>query len=60
MAVTQRPHLERFVAKRMGARTSEIRASHVEFISHAPEFAEPIQQAANSAVQLGITVRRYR
>src|SRR3954471_22653442 len=36
------PDLERFYAKRMGAKTSEIKASHVLFISHPLEIARVI------------------
>ena len=40
------PDLERFYAKRMGATTSEINASHVAFISHPKVVAKLIEQAA--------------
>jgi pimeloyl-ACP methyl ester carboxylesterase len=40
------PDLERFYAKRMGAKTSEIAASHVAFLSHPREVAKVIQAAA--------------
>ena len=40
------PDLERFYAKRMGARTIELDASHVAFISHPQEVARLIEQAA--------------
>ena len=40
------PDLERFYAKRMGAHTTEINASHVAFISHPQEVARLIEQAA--------------
>ena len=40
------PDLERFYAKRMKAKTSEIKASHVAFISHPAEVARLIEQAA--------------
>jgi pimeloyl-ACP methyl ester carboxylesterase len=43
------PDLERFYAKRMGAHTSEVKASHVAFISHPKVVAELIEQAANAA-----------
>jgi pimeloyl-ACP methyl ester carboxylesterase len=42
------PDLERFYAKRMGARTSEVNASHVAFISHPQEIARVIEAAAMS------------
>ncbi|BDI30814.1 alpha/beta hydrolase [Capsulimonas corticalis] len=40
------PDLERFYAKRMGAHTTEIKASHCAFISHPKEIAAFIEQAA--------------
>jgi pimeloyl-ACP methyl ester carboxylesterase len=40
------PDLERFYAKRMGAKTSEIKASHVAFISHPDVVARLIEEAA--------------
>jgi pimeloyl-ACP methyl ester carboxylesterase len=43
------PDLERFYAKRMGAHTTEIKASHVVFISHPQEVARVIERAATSA-----------
>ena len=43
------PELERFNAKRMGAETSEIKASHLPFISHPGEVARLIEQAASAA-----------
>lgn len=42
------PNLERFFAKRIGARTTEIDASHVAFISHAKEVAAVIEEAAGA------------
>ena len=42
------PDLERFYAKRMGATTSEIAASHVAFVSHPDVAAKLIKQAAQS------------
>jgi pimeloyl-ACP methyl ester carboxylesterase len=41
------PDAERFMAKRAGATTSEIQASHVAFISHPKEIAAVIEAAAN-------------
>src|SRR6266404_316689 len=38
------PDLERFYAKRMGAKTTEIKSSHVPFISHPAEVARLIEQ----------------
>ena len=43
------PELERFYAKRMNAKTSEVKASHVAFISHPDLVARLIEQAAAAA-----------
>jgi pimeloyl-ACP methyl ester carboxylesterase len=43
------PDLERFYAKRMNARTREIRSSHLPFISHPREVAKLITDAAAGA-----------
>jgi pimeloyl-ACP methyl ester carboxylesterase len=40
------PELQRFMAKRMGAKTTEIKASHVPFISHPGEVVKMIEAAA--------------
>jgi pimeloyl-ACP methyl ester carboxylesterase len=40
------PELERFYAKRMNARTTEIRSSHLPFISHPQAVAKLIGEAA--------------
>lgn len=45
------PDLERFYAKRMGAKTIEIRSSHVPFISHPGEVARLIEQAASATAK---------
>ena len=42
------PDLERFMAKRMGAKTKEIKASHVSFISNPSQIAKVIESAAAS------------
>lgn len=42
------PDLERFMAKRMDAKTREIKASHVSFISNPSEIAKVIESAAAS------------
>ena len=42
------PDLERFYAKRMKAKTVEIRSSHVPFVSNPAEVARVIEDAANS------------
>ncbi|HXM46411.1 MAG TPA: alpha/beta hydrolase [Pyrinomonadaceae bacterium] len=43
------PNLQRFFAKRIGAKTTEIKSSHVPFISHPAEVARLIEQAAIAA-----------
>lgn len=43
------PDLERFMAKRMNAKTTEIEASHVVMISHPKEILQIIEEAARSA-----------
>ena len=40
------PDLERYYAKRIGATTTEIKASHVPFLSHPKEVAHVIEAAA--------------
>jgi pimeloyl-ACP methyl ester carboxylesterase len=40
------PDLERFMARRMGARTIELKASHLSLISHPDEIARLILEAA--------------
>src|SRR4051794_25620679 len=42
------PDLERFMAKRMGATTIEVRASHLSLISHPQEIADLILKAAGN------------
>ena len=44
------PELQRFMAKRIGAKTTEVNSSHVPFISHPREVAKLIE-AASSAVK---------
>ena len=44
------PQLERFYAKRIGATTTEIRSSHVPFVSHPKEVAKVIEAAATATV----------
>jgi pimeloyl-ACP methyl ester carboxylesterase len=46
---TINPDLERFMAKRMGAKTIEVKASHLSLISHPDEIASLILQAAQQA-----------
>jgi len=43
------PAIERMMAKRAGAKITEIASSHVVFISHAAEVAAIIEQAANAS-----------
>jgi pimeloyl-ACP methyl ester carboxylesterase len=43
------PDEERFYAKRMNAHTTEIKASHVAFLSHPAVVARVIEQAAAGA-----------
>lgn len=43
---TINPDLERFMAKRMGATTIEVKASHLSLISHAQDITDLILQAA--------------
>jgi pimeloyl-ACP methyl ester carboxylesterase len=43
---TINPELERFMAKRMGAKTIEVKASHLSLISHPNEIARLILEAA--------------
>lgn len=45
---TINPVLERFMAKRIGAKTIEIEASHVGFVSHTKEVIAVIEEAANN------------
>ena len=43
---TINPDLERFMAKRMGAKTIEVKSSHVSLISHPDEITGLILEAA--------------
>src|SRR5499425_2890506 len=43
---TINPDLERFMAKRMGAKTIEVKSSHVSMISHPEEITQLILEAA--------------
>jgi pimeloyl-ACP methyl ester carboxylesterase len=47
------PELERFYAKRLGAKTTEIKSSHVPFISHPAAVARLIEQAAKGGAGAG-------
>jgi pimeloyl-ACP methyl ester carboxylesterase len=46
---TINPDLERFMAKRMGAKTIEVKASHLSLISHPDEIARLILEAAGQS-----------
>ena len=48
---TINPDLERFMAKRTGAKTIEVKASHLSLISHPQEIAELIIVAAGQPVK---------
>ena len=43
--------LQRFMAKRTSATTSEVKASHVAYISQPQAVVQLIEQAANAAVK---------
>jgi pimeloyl-ACP methyl ester carboxylesterase len=45
------PDAERFMAKRAGSKVTEIKASHVAFISHPKEVAAVIEAAANAVAK---------
>jgi len=45
------PDLERFYAKRMGAKTVEVSSSHVSFVSHPDAVTRLIEQAASTAAK---------
>ena len=42
------PELQRFMAKRIGAKTTEVNSSHVPFISHPKEVAKVIETASTA------------
>jgi pimeloyl-ACP methyl ester carboxylesterase len=50
---TINPDLERFMAKRMGAKTIEVKSSHLSLISHPAEITRLILEAAGQAVRRG-------
>jgi pimeloyl-ACP methyl ester carboxylesterase len=49
------PDLERFYAKRMGATTTELKSSHVSFLSHPNEVVKVIQAAATAPAKVRAT-----
>lgn len=53
---TINPDLERFFAKRMGAHTTEIKASHVSYISHPQAVAKLIEVAADAVMGDGAQI----
>jgi pimeloyl-ACP methyl ester carboxylesterase len=48
---TINPDLERFMAKRMGAKTIELKSSHLSLISHPDEIAQLILEAAGQTAE---------
>jgi hypothetical protein len=48
---TINPELERFMAKRMGAKTIEVKASHLSLISHPQEITGLILEAARATTR---------
>lgn len=48
---TINPDLERFMAKRMGAKTIEVKSSHLSLISHPDEIAQLILEAAGQRTE---------
>jgi len=44
----ENPEVQRFYAKRMGAKTTEIEASHLSILSHPREVAKVIEEAART------------
>lgn len=46
------PDLERYYAKRIHATTTEIKASHVAFLTHPRAVARVIEAAANATVKV--------
>jgi len=49
---TVHPDLERFAAKRMGAKTVEIASSHVPMLSHPKVVLDVIREAANAVTDI--------
>ena len=45
----ENPEVQRFYAKRMGAKTTEIEASHLSILSHPREVAKVIEEASRAA-----------
>jgi pimeloyl-ACP methyl ester carboxylesterase len=46
------PDLERFYAKRMGAKTVEVKSSHVAFLSQPAKVAQLIEEAARASMSI--------
>ena len=57
-ARTINPDLERFMAQRMGAKTIEVKASHLSLISHPEEITRLILEAAGQQVSSQRHVRQ--
>jgi pimeloyl-ACP methyl ester carboxylesterase len=53
---TVHPDMERFVAKRMGATTTELDSSHVPMLSHPDKVLDVIRAAAKAAQENLATV----
>jgi len=51
------PELQHFMARRINARTIEIKSSHVPFISHLDAVAKVIKEAADFAAKAARTLR---
>lgn len=54
---TINPKLERFMAKRMNAQTTEIKSSHVAFLSHPKEVVKLIEAAATAPAKEAVVGR---
>ena len=54
------PELERFYAKRIGATTTEIKSSHVPFLSHPKEVVKVIEVAATASKVQVVSLTRTR
>ncbi|HEX6533558.1 MAG TPA: alpha/beta hydrolase [Gemmatimonadaceae bacterium] len=50
-----KPELQRFMTQRMGARASEIRSSHVAYISHPTEVARLVEEVAGGVMETAAT-----
>jgi pimeloyl-ACP methyl ester carboxylesterase len=57
---TVHPELERFVAKRMNAKTTELQSSHVPMLSQPQRVYEVIRDAAKAVEQSATTMQQQR